>query len=115
MSRLRPKAVLLVLLSLPLSSVPAVAYGAHNQRWQEGEILSRKTVAPGHHNLRTRYVYRIKSGSVQYVARFDQPLSLAPYTPLMFSVVHKHLFVRDANGSELKASILKRAEPGIRR
>jgi|SRR5271157_1395154 len=91
------------------------ASGTHQQLWQEGEILSRKTILPRHHHPQTRYVYRIKGGGVHYVARFDQPLSLGLYAPLKFSVDHRHLLVQDADGSEMKASILKKSEPVIRR
>ena len=88
--------------------------GTPKQPWQEGEILSRKTILPSHHHARTSYVYRIKGGGMQYRARFDQPLSLGMYAPLKFSVNHGHLFVQDADGSQKKASILKKSDPSIR-
>jgi hypothetical protein len=113
MSRFKPMAFVLLLL-LP-SPVALAASGTRIQHWQEGEILSRKTITPGHHHSRTCYVYRIKSGGVQYVARFDQPLSLAPYAPLKLAVGRRHLFVQDADGSELKASILRKSEAPMRR
>jgi len=110
MSRL--KQIAFVLLGSLLSASLAAAGGTH---WQEGEILSRKTIAPGHHNTRTRYVYRIKCGGMQYTVRFDQPLALGLYSPLTFAVSRKHLVVQNADGSELKASILEKSEPLIRR
>ncbi len=109
------KLLAFLLLLWPVASTLVAAPGTRNPRWQQGEILSRTTIAPSRHNSRTRYVYRIKSGSVQYVARFDERLSVAAYTPLMFSVAQKHLIVQDADGSEFKASILKKSVPGIRR
>lgn len=105
MSRLK-----LFSLLLPVLCAAATA----QQVWQEGEILSRKTVAVGRRNPRTGYVYRIKAGSQQYVARFDRPLSLGLYAPMKFSVGRKHLTVRDADGSEQKASILRTREMTVR-
>jgi len=98
MSRLK-----LIVLLLPLLCASATA----QRVWQEGEIVSRKTVAVGHRNQRTGYVYRIKAGGQQYVARLEQPLSLGVYAPVKFSVERKHLLVRDADGSEQKASLLR--------
>jgi hypothetical protein len=113
MWRLRP-AVLTLLLFLPFS-VRLAASGRGSQHWQDGEILSRHTIGPGHHHPRARYVYRIRSGVMEYVARFDQPLSMSQYAPLKIAVERKHLLVQDADGSEMKASILMRSEPAMRR
>ena len=114
MSRLRMAASMFLLLSLFPAGLAAADGTRTNLKWQEGEILSRRTIGPGPHNPRTRYIYRIKSGVMQYVARFNQPLSLAPYAPLKFSVARRHLWVQDADGSEQKAAIIKRSESGIR-
>lgn len=113
MWRLRLIPVSLLLL-LPFTW-PLAASGLDGQHWQDGEILSRRTIGPGHHHPHARYVYRIKSGGMQYVARFDQPLSLSQYAPLKIAVERRHLLVQDADGSEFKASILKRSEPAMRR
>lgn len=113
MWRLRSMA-LTVLLLLPLPGFLA-ASGRGGQHWQDGEILSRRTIGPSHHHSHTHYVYRIKSGGMQYVARFDQPLSMSQYAPLKFTVERRHLLVQDADGSERKASILKRSEVALRR
>lgn len=107
--------ILLLAASLALPAALSAASGTQRQLWQEGEILSRRTIPPGHHRSRTRYVYRIKGGGMQYMARFDQPLSVAPYAPLKFSVDRRHLFVQDADGSEKQASLLKKSEPVLRR
>ena len=112
MPRFKFIALLLLGPVLP-TALPAAA--PHGLRWQEGEILSRRTIVPGHHKNQTRYVYRIRGGGRQYTARFDQPLSVAPYSPLTFAVSGGHLVVQDADGSELKASILKKSDPSLRR
>lgn len=103
---------LLLVLTFPGS---LAASGRSVQHWQDAEILSRRTIGPSHHHAHTRYVYRIRSGGMQYVARFDRPLSLSQYAPLKIAVERKHLLVQDADGSERKASILKRSEPLLRR
>src|SRR5215469_7237741 len=98
----------LFLLLLPFAAKMEAASETPNRHWQEGEILSRKTIPPSRRHSRKRYVYRIKNGSVQYTAQSDEPLSLLPHTPLEFSIAHRHLFVREANGLEWKSSILKK-------
>ena len=113
MWRLRPVGVALLLL-LPFPGRLAASERS-SQHWQEAEILSRRTIGPNHHHSYTRYVYRIKSGGMQYVARFDRPLSLSQYAPLKIAVEGRHLLVQDADGSELRAFILKRSEPLMRR
>ena len=110
MSRLMLMALLLVAPGLF-----AAGPGSPDRPWQDGEIVSRRTVFAGAHHARTSYVYRIRSGAAQYRARFDQPLSLGLYAPLRFSVTRGHLFVQDADGSQLKASLLKKSDPGLRR
>jgi hypothetical protein len=113
MSRFQLIPFLLLGLLLP-ASLPA-ASDVPGPHWQDGEILSRRTITPGHHNNQTRYVYRIKGGGLQYTVRLDRPLAMALYTPMKFAVSHKHLVVQDTDGSELKANILKKSEPIIRR
>ena len=101
----------LLLLLLPLLCASAT----EKQLWQEGEILSRKTVIAGHRNPRTAYVYRIKAGGREYLARFDQPLAIGPYAPVKFSVTRKNLFVQNEDGSELKAELLQKTETTLHR
>jgi len=114
MSWLKMAAWMFLLLSFLPAGLAAADGTRTNQKWQEGEILSRRTIAASPRNPRTRYVYRIKSGAMQYVARFNQPLSVTPYAPLKFSVARRHLWVQDADGSEQKAAILKRSESAMR-
>ena len=105
----------LVALLLIAPTISPLAAGTNGLHWQEGEIVSRRTIAPGRHNNHKRYIYRIKGSGMQYTARFDQPLSVRPYSPLSFAVSRKHMLVHDADGSEQKADILKKSEPSIRR
>ena len=117
MARLKAIVVLLVIPLLFAGAPGPVAAdsGSNSQVWQDGELVSRKTIFPRPHHPRTTYVYRIKSGAVHYVARFDRPLSLRLYAPLKFSIDRGHLYVKDADGTELKASNVRRSEPAIRR
>lgn len=101
------------LLLIPV--LPTALPAAGGTHWLEGEVLSRKTLTPDHHHTQTRYVYHIRGGGMQYTARFDHPLSVGLYEPLKFAVSRRHLVVQDTDGSELKASILRKSEPVIRR
>ena len=107
------RAIVIVLLAVLPASLSAGS-GTPSPRWQEGEILSRKTILPSHHHTQTRYVYCIRSGGVEYTARFDRPLAMRTYAPVKLSVRRKHILVQDADGSQQKASILMRSMMAIR-
>jgi hypothetical protein len=77
------------------------------RRWQDGEILSRKTVATGRTYLHKQYVYRVKSFGRTYLVVSDIPLHLDLYVPMRFSADRRHLFIQDADGRECKAAILQ--------
>ena len=103
---------LLSCLALPFPS--AAASAPQTTHWQEAEIVSRKTIVPGHHSFQTHYVYCIKSGPVQYKARFDKPLSVALYSPVKIAVKRRHILIQDADGSEHKAGILVKTDTALR-
>jgi len=90
---------LLVPASLDAAVVP--------RRWQDGEILSRKTVSTGRAYLRKQYVYRVKGFGHSYLVVSDTPLHLDLYVPMRFSADRRHLFIQDADGQECKAAILR--------
>ena len=90
---------LLVPASLDAAVVP--------RRWQDGEILSRKTVSTGRTYLRKQYVYRVKAFNRTYLVVSDIPLHLDLYVPMRFSTDRRHLFIQDADGQECKAAILQ--------
>ena len=77
------------------------------RRWQDGEILSRKTVATGRTYLHKQYVYRVKSFGRTYLVVSDIPLHLDLYVPMRFSADRRHLFIQDADGRECRAAILQ--------
>lgn len=108
--RLTIAAVLFALL------VPAsLDAGVVQRRWQDGEILSRKTVSTGHAYLHKQYVYRVKGFNRSYLVVSNTPLSLDLYVPMRFSADRRHLFIQDANGQECKAAILQVARYRPRR
>ena len=90
---------LLVPASLDAAAVP--------RRWQDGEILSRKTVSTGHAYVHKQYVYRVKSLNRSYLVVSDTPLNLALYVPMRFSADRRRLLIQDADGRECKAAILQ--------
>ena len=90
---------LLVPASLDAAALP--------RRWQDGEILSRKTVSTGRTYLRKQYVYRVKALNRTYLVVSDTPLRLDLYAPMRFSADRRHLFIQDADGQECKAAILQ--------
>jgi hypothetical protein len=101
-SRLPIAAILFALL------VPASLGAAPVARqWQEGEILSRRTVATGRDYVHKQYVYRVKGFNRSYLVVSNTPLLLDLYVPMRFSANRKHLFIQDADGQECKVGILK--------
>ena len=92
-------------------SVPApLAAGANTTplRWQEGELVSRKTVPVGHGGLRYKYVYRLRGGSARYVVAADKPLNIELMVPVKFAPQRRHLLIQDSQGKECKLSMLER-------
>jgi hypothetical protein len=94
---------LLVALVIPAS----LSAASVTRRWQDGEILSRKTVLTGRVNARKQYVYRVKAFNRSYLVVSDTPLHLDLYVPIRFSADRKHLVIQDSDGQECKASILQ--------
>jgi hypothetical protein len=90
---------LLVPASLDAAVVP--------RSWQDGEILSRKTVSTGRTYLRKQYVYRVKAFNRSYLVVSDTALHLDLYVPMRFSAGRRHLFIQDGDGQECKAAILQ--------
>src|ERR1017187_4140339 len=102
--RLTIAGILLALL-VPASLDAAV----EPRRWQDGEILSRKTVSTGRTYLRKQYVYRVKAFNRTYLVVSDIPLHLDLYVPIRFSTHRRPLIIQEAKGRKSKAAILKGA------
>jgi hypothetical protein len=93
----------------------AVLAGAPSRTWQDGELLSRKTVPLGRTFLRNRYVYRVRGLNREYVVVSETPLNSDLYVPIKFSPDHRQILIQDADGREHKVHILQRAAVSLRR
>src|ERR1039457_801797 len=90
--------------------VPAsLAAGALPRRWQDGEILSRKTVSTGHAYVRKQYVYRVKAFGRSYLVVSDTALHLDLCFPIRFPPARGPLFIKEPEGGEGRAAILQAA------
>jgi hypothetical protein len=94
---------------------PAGALAAAPGRsWQDGELLSRKTVPMGRTFLKNRYVYRMRGLNREYLVESPTPLQLDLYVPIKFSSDRRQILIRDAEGHECKVHILQRASVSLR-
>ena len=75
--------------------------------WQEGELVSRKTVPVGHDIFRNQFIYRVQGGSTRYVVASDEPLKLDLHVPMRFTVGRRHVVIRDLDGHEHKTDLLR--------
>ena len=89
------------------ASLVALA-GAPIRPWQDGELLSRKTVPVGRTFLKNQYVYRVRSFHCEYLVVANTPLQLDLYTPMKFSAVRNGIFIQDSDGAERKVRILQK-------
>lgn len=94
---------------------PAAALSGEPARsWQDGELLSRKTVPMGRTFLKNRYVYRMRGLNREYLVESPTPLQLDLYVPIKFSPDRRQIVIRDADGHECKVHILQRASVSLR-
>jgi hypothetical protein len=95
--------------------VPTAALSGEPARsWQDGELLSRKTVPMGRTFLKNRYVYRVRGLNREYLVESPTPLQFDLYVPIKFSPDHRQILIRDAEGHECKVHILQRASVSLR-
>jgi hypothetical protein len=73
--------------------------------WQEGELVSKKTIAVGH--TRYQYVYRVRGSDLRYLIVLNEPLKLNLYVPIKFSVGRRNIFIQDLDGIQRKTVILE--------
>ena len=102
--------VLVLLLAAPVGSLSA----AEARSWQDGELLSRKTVPMGRTFLHNRYVYRVRSLNRDYLVVAETPLHLDLHVPMKFSPAGRQIWIQDADGHEQKVQILQRASTSMR-
>jgi hypothetical protein len=84
-------------------------------QWQEGELVSRKTISVGHGGLRYKYVYRLRGSNARYVVATNQPLKLDLMVPVKFAPVRRHLLIQDSDGKEYKLSMVLRDKTALGR
>ena len=93
----------------------AVAVSAAPTRsWQDGELLSRRTVPMGRTFVKNRYVYRVRGLNREYVVESDTPLQLDLFVPMKFSQDGRQILIQDADGNQRKVRILQRASLSLR-
>jgi hypothetical protein len=97
---------MLLVSAKALSAAPA-------RSWQDGELLSRRTVAMGR-SFKNRYIYRVRALNREYVVESDTPLQLNLYVPMKFSPDRRQILIQDADGNERKVRILQRASVSLR-
>jgi hypothetical protein len=89
---------------------PLELQGGNSTRlWQDGEILSRKTVPVGRTFLRNRFVYRVRGSNCWYLVVSDTPLESGLFVPIKFATDRNRIFIQDADGKERQAHILQKA------
>jgi hypothetical protein len=93
---------------------PVAASGGPGRSWQDGELLSRRTVPMGRTFLKNRYVYRVRGLNREYVVESETPLQVDLYVPIKFSPDRRQIVIRDADGNEIKVHILQRASVSLR-
>jgi hypothetical protein len=81
---------------------------SHDRVWQDGELVSRKTVPVGHNTFQNQFVYRVQGGTARYVVVSDEPLKLDLHVPMRFTISRRHLVIQDVDGSERETGILRK-------
>ena len=81
---------------------------SHDRVWQDGELVSRKTVPVGHNTFQNQFVYRVQGGTARYVVVSDEPLKLDLHVPMRFTISRRHLVIQDVDGSERKTAIRRK-------
>lgn len=93
---------------------PVAASGGTSRSWQDGELLSRRTVPMGRTFLKNRYVYRVRGLNREYVVESETPLQVDLLVPIKFSPDRRQILIRDADGNEHRVRILRRASVWLR-
>jgi len=78
--------------------------------WQEGVLVSRRTVPAGRNTFQNQFIYRVRGGTARYMVVSDEPLKLGLHVPMRFAVTRRRLVIQDVDGSEHKTAILQKLE-----
>jgi len=85
-----------------------IAATSHDRVWQDGELVSRRTVPVGRNTFQNQFVYRVRGGTARYLVVSDEPLKLDLHVPMRFAVTRRHLVIQDVDGSERKTAIRRK-------
>src|SRR5580658_10615934 len=96
-----------------LASVTALP-ASSTRSWQDGELLSRKTVPMGRTFVKNRYVYRVRGLNREYLVESETPLQLDLYVPIKISADRRQIVIQDSEGHQFKVHILQRAAVSLR-
>lgn len=96
-----------VILCIAIATLAPAAWSAKDRLWQEGELVSKRTVPADRRDLQNRYIYRIRAGTARYLVALDQPLELDFLVPMRFSVGRRHMLIQDTDGAERRAILLQ--------
>ena len=101
-----------MLIGIALLGLTRWTIGAtpHSRVWQDGELISRRTVPVGRNTFQNQFVYRVRGGTARYLVVSDEPLKLDLHVPMRFAVTRRHLVIQDVDGSERRTAILRKLE-----
>jgi hypothetical protein len=97
----------IALLGLTQWTATAVS---HDRVWQDGVLVSRRTVSVGRDTFQKQFVYRVRGGTARYVVVSNEPLKLDLHVPMRFVVTRRHLLIQDVDGSERSTAIVRKLE-----
>ena len=83
---------------------------SHDRVWQDGVLLSRRTVSVGRDTFQKQFVYRVRGGTTRYVVVSDEPLKLDLHVPMRFVVTRGHLLIQDVDGRERRTAIMQKID-----
>jgi hypothetical protein len=106
---------IVLVITFLLCAPSAVSAGTPIRLWQDGEILSRRTVPVGRTFLRNRFVYRVHGSNCQYLVVSNTPLQLDLFVPMKFAADRKQIVIQDADGTERKVQVLQKVTLSRRR
>ena len=83
---------------------------SHDRVWQDGVLVSRRTVSVGRDTFQKQFVYRVRGGTARYVVVSAEPLKLDLHVPMRFVVTRRHLLIQDVDGREHRTAIVRKLD-----
>ena len=87
-----------------------IAATSQDRVWQEGVLVSRRTVPSGRNSPQNQFVYRVRGGTARYMVVSNEPLKLDLHVPMRFAVTRRHVVIQDVDGREHKTAILQKLQ-----